>query len=163
MTKKRQPCVRAYRRSGRPAEIQHQLPPTGVICPIAVATILVTAGINQMAMQLSSFLFVERVGAYSTRVTVRSVTTAMARMEKSAACTESWPTSPLTTHAALGRNSRWLMKMAPEMELLSELMNSYGRHHQQAAERGKRGGAYRPRTGSKRAHDENCAIDDDIQ
>ncbi|KAG7151735.1 hypothetical protein HYQ46_012461 [Verticillium longisporum] len=102
MTATRHPCVSAYRRSGLAAEIQHQFPPTGAIWPMAVAVTLVATGTTQTAPQMVALRASDALGMYTVPVTVRSVTSAMARMEKSAACTESWPTKPLTVQAAPG-------------------------------------------------------------
>lgn len=160
MTANRHPWVRAYRRSVRSDEIQHQFPPTVVIAPRAVAVMLVTIGTTQTAKQMAVFLNFEAFGMYAVRVTVRSVTTAMARMEKSPACTESCPTKPLTVHAVPGCSRPWRTKMMPETELFSELTNSTPRSVpccERSAETG-----YQLGRGSGRAHAGSCSSDGDI-
>jgi hypothetical protein len=85
---------------------------------------LVMSGIVQTERQVRIHPFVETPGMYTKRVTVRRVTRAMARIEKSAACTENWPTMPFTMHGVPGCSSPVLRKIMPDTELFKVLMNS---------------------------------------
>lgn len=67
---------------------------------------------------------VEAAGMYVVRVIVSKVTTAMTRIEKSAACTDSWPTKPLIVQAVPGQSTRSWRYIAPEMVLFRVFMNS---------------------------------------
>lgn len=55
ITAKRQPCVSAYRRSVREAEIQHQFAPDGIITPMPTAMDPVAKGTIHMDKQISIF------------------------------------------------------------------------------------------------------------
>lgn len=58
------------------------------------------------------------------RVMVRSVTMAMERIEKSAACTESWPIKPLATQAGPLYRACVRRYIEPDIVLLRVFMNS---------------------------------------
>lgn len=100
----RQPWVRLYRKSGRFAVIQHQLPLTGVIACSETATTLVMMGTNHVEAQMSAFAHTETSGRYVLRVMVRSVTRTIARIVKSTACTVSCPMKPFAVQAGPGFN-----------------------------------------------------------
>lgn len=62
---------------------------------------------------------------YVFRVMVRSVMMAIARIEKSAACTDHWPTHPFRVQAGPGLIAPLLATAyMPLMELFNELMKS---------------------------------------
>lgn len=97
----RHPCVSVYRRSVRDATIQHQLPLTGPNAFRASATHDVAIGTIHTDRQISVLRIGDASGRYVVRVIVSSVTSAMTRIEKSAACTDSWPMKPLAVQAGL--------------------------------------------------------------
>jgi hypothetical protein len=85
--------------------IQHQLPLTGCIAPIAVATVLVINGMIHTERHIKVLLSVDaEVARFVCKTTIK-VTRPIARIEKSVACTESCPIQPLKVHAGPGSNS----------------------------------------------------------
>lgn len=101
MMANRQPCVKPYRRSVRFFDIQHQFPLTGFISPIAVAVVLVMSGMIQMDAHIRTVLSAETCANVTfCRITSR-VDTLMARIEKSAACTEICSIQPLKVQAGV--------------------------------------------------------------
>lgn len=89
----------------RSLAIQHQFPLTGFISPRDAATVLVINGTTHTERHIKVLLSVDAsVAQFFWRTTVK-VTRLIARMEKSVACTESWPIHPSKVHAGPASNS----------------------------------------------------------